>query len=60
VYREPLSASNLLLRGCTLRKTEWGIGAVIFTGQAGCCSCSTQLCVCLPALHPPTYISPNW
>ncbi|WIA18543.1 hypothetical protein OEZ85_009989 [Tetradesmus obliquus] len=32
VYREPLSASNLLLRGCTLRKTEWVIGAVIFTG----------------------------
>eukprot|EP00879_Flechtneria_rotunda_P018151 GHRR01019038.1.p1 GENE.GHRR01019038.1~~GHRR01019038.1.p1 ORF type:complete len:996 (+),score=380.83 GHRR01019038.1:1183-4170(+) len=32
VYREPLSASSLLLRGCTVRKTEWVIGAVVFTG----------------------------
>jgi hypothetical protein len=34
VYRDGLDASNLLLRGCTLRKTEWVIGVVVFTG--GC------------------------
>lgn len=34
VWRDGLDASNLLLRGCTLRKTEWVIGVVIFTG--GC------------------------
>jgi hypothetical protein len=33
VYREALDASSLLLRGCTLRKTEWVIGAVVFTGE---------------------------
>jgi hypothetical protein len=32
VWRDGLDASNLLLRGCTLRKTEWVIGVVIFTG----------------------------
>lgn len=30
--REGLDASNLLLRGCTLRKTPWIIGAAVFTG----------------------------
>jgi hypothetical protein len=30
---EPLDSSHLLLRGCTLRKTEWVIGAVVFTGE---------------------------
>lgn len=29
----PLTADNLLLRGCTLRKTEWAVGVVVFTGQ---------------------------
>jgi len=33
VSREALDASNLLLRGCTLRKTEWVIAAVVFTGE---------------------------
>jgi magnesium-transporting ATPase (P-type) len=31
VSRDALDASNLLLRGCTLRKTEWVIGVVVFT-----------------------------
>ncbi|CAD7702859.1 unnamed protein product [Ostreobium quekettii] len=30
---EGLDASNLLLRGSTLRKTEWIIGAVVFSGE---------------------------
>ncbi|KAL9051738.1 MAG: hypothetical protein Q9162_005840 [Coniocarpon cinnabarinum] len=30
---EPLSINNLLLRGCSLRNTEWVLGVVIFTGQ---------------------------
>ena len=30
--REGLDASNLLLRGCTLRKTAWIIGVVVFAG----------------------------
>eukprot|EP00210_Caulerpa_lentillifera_P009522 g9080.t2 len=30
--REGLDVSNLLLRGCTLRKTEWIIGVVVFAG----------------------------
>ncbi|KAK9447813.1 uncharacterized protein V1518DRAFT_76704 [Limtongia smithiae] len=29
---EPLTINNLLLRGCTLRNTEWVIGIVMFTG----------------------------
>lgn len=33
VSRDALDASNLLLRGCTLRKTDWVIGAVVFTGR---------------------------
>lgn len=30
---EPLSINNLLLRGCSLRNTEWVLGVVVFTGQ---------------------------
>lgn len=30
---EPLTIDNLLLRGCTLRNTEWVLGAVVFTGH---------------------------
>lgn len=30
---EPVSINNLLLRGCTLRNTEWAIGVVAFTGD---------------------------
>lgn len=33
VSRDARDASNLLLRGCTLRKTEWVIGVVVFTGE---------------------------
>ncbi|ANB12538.1 aminophospholipid-translocating P4-type ATPase DNF1 [Sugiyamaella lignohabitans] len=29
---EPISINNVLLRGCSLRNTEWVIGVVIFTG----------------------------
>ena len=29
---EPISINNLLLRGCSLRNTEWVLGVVIFTG----------------------------
>ena len=29
---EPITINNLLLRGCTLRNTEWILGVVIFTG----------------------------
>lgn len=29
---EPISINNMLLRGCSLRNTEWVIGAVVFTG----------------------------
>ncbi|KXZ52548.1 hypothetical protein GPECTOR_9g592 [Gonium pectorale] len=28
----PLTADNLLLRGCTLRKTDWAVGVVVYTG----------------------------
>lgn len=28
----PLTADNLLLRGCTLRKTDWVVGVVVYTG----------------------------
>jgi phospholipid-translocating ATPase/phospholipid-transporting ATPase len=40
-----LDASNLLLRGCTLRKTEWVIGVVVFTGKGSvipACACHKQ------------------
>ena len=30
---EPVSINNLLLRGCSLRNTEWILGVVAFTGQ---------------------------
>ncbi|KAK9368795.1 hypothetical protein V1509DRAFT_64771 [Lipomyces kononenkoae] len=30
---EPITINNLLLRGCTLRNTQWVIGVVMFTGQ---------------------------
>ncbi|KAI5809953.1 phospholipid-translocating P-type ATPase [Peziza echinospora] len=30
---EPVTINNLLLRGCTLRNTEWIIGVVAFTGD---------------------------
>ncbi len=30
---EPISINNLLLRGCSLRNTEWVLGVVVFTGR---------------------------
>ena len=30
---EPISINNLLLRGCTLRNTDWVLGVVVYTGQ---------------------------
>ncbi|KIW20668.1 hypothetical protein PV08_01245 [Exophiala spinifera] len=30
---EPISINNLLLRGCSLKNTEWVLGVVVFTGQ---------------------------
>lgn len=30
---EPITINNLLLRGCTLRNTEWILGVVVFTGR---------------------------
>lgn len=29
---EPISINNLLLRGCSLKNTEWVLGVVVFTG----------------------------
>lgn len=29
---EPISINNLLLRGCSIRNTEWVLGVVVFTG----------------------------
>jgi len=29
----PLTARNLLLRGCMLRNTDWVLGAVVYTGK---------------------------
>jgi phospholipid-translocating ATPase len=29
---EPITINNLLLRGCSLRNTEWVLGVVVFTG----------------------------
>ena len=30
---EPVGINNLLLRGCSLRNTEWVLGVVVYTGQ---------------------------
>ncbi|KAL8972313.1 MAG: hypothetical protein Q9183_000619 [Haloplaca sp. 2 TL-2023] len=30
---EPISINNLLLRGCSLRNTEWVLGVVVYTGR---------------------------
>jgi phospholipid-translocating ATPase len=30
---EPININNLLLRGCSLKNTEWILGIVVFTGQ---------------------------
>lgn len=30
---EPISINNMLLRGCSLRNTEWVLAVVVFTGQ---------------------------
>lgn len=30
---EPVSINNMLLRGCTVRNTEWVLGVVAFTGE---------------------------
>ncbi|CAO1598872.1 phospholipid transporting ATPase [Xanthoria calcicola] len=30
---EPISINNLLLRGCSLRNTDWILGVVVYTGQ---------------------------
>ena len=33
IGREPIQASNILLRGCVLRNTDWVIGLVVNTGH---------------------------
>ncbi len=30
---EPISINNMLLRGCSIKNTEWILGIVVFTGQ---------------------------
>ncbi|THX35558.1 phospholipid-translocating P-type ATPase [Aureobasidium pullulans] len=30
---EPVSINNMLLRGCSIRNTEWVLGIVVFTGE---------------------------
>ncbi|KAL1641076.1 phospholipid transporting ATPase [Diplodia intermedia] len=30
---EPISVNNLLLRGCSIRNTDWVLGVVMFTGE---------------------------
>jgi len=30
---EPVTINNLLLRGCSIRNTEWVLGVVVFTGE---------------------------
>ncbi len=32
-HQLPLTADSLLLRGCTLRKTDWAVGVVVYTGN---------------------------
>ncbi|KAL2899777.1 Phospholipid-transporting ATPase 1 [Bienertia sinuspersici] len=32
-HKFPLSQSNIILRGCQLKNTEWVIGVVVYTGQ---------------------------
>ncbi|KAL9238949.1 hypothetical protein vseg_013314 [Gypsophila vaccaria] len=32
-HKVPLSQSNIILRGCQLKNTEWAIGVVVYTGQ---------------------------
>ncbi|KAK4481259.1 hypothetical protein RD792_012143 [Penstemon davidsonii] len=32
-HRFPLSQSNIILRGCQLKNTEWAIGVVVYAGQ---------------------------
>ncbi|XP_074277220.1 phospholipid-transporting ATPase 1-like [Silene latifolia] len=32
-HKFPLSQSNIILRGCQLKNTEWAIGVVVYTGQ---------------------------
>lgn len=31
--QEPVNINNMLLRGCTLRNTDWVIGIVVYTGE---------------------------
>lgn len=33
INSEPININNMLLRGCSLRNTEWAIGVVVFTGS---------------------------
>ena len=32
-HKFPLSQSNIILRGCQLKNTDWAIGVVVYTGQ---------------------------
>eukprot|EP00268_Persea_americana_P024574 TRINITY_DN23999_c0_g2_i1.p1 TRINITY_DN23999_c0_g2~~TRINITY_DN23999_c0_g2_i1.p1 ORF type:complete len:1322 (+),score=267.17 TRINITY_DN23999_c0_g2_i1:1251-5216(+) len=32
-YRVPLSQSNIVLRGCQLKNTDWVVGVVVYAGQ---------------------------
>ena len=45
----PLAASSLLLRGCSLRNTEYVIGAVVYTGVCVCVCVCVLLCVYMRA-----------
>jgi len=37
---EALTINNMLLRGCSMRNTEWVVGLVVFTGG------DTKVCAC--------------